>query len=478
MISLLRRLKREVEHASARQSLRANRRALAASGVFQRERLSEKLWDCHIGPSGEMTVGGIAVTALAKEFGTPLHVIHTDCLRRNYNDFLRAFAGTTARVSLGTSYKTNPVPFVLETLHECGSLAEVISHFELWLALELGIPGSRIVFNGPGKTHESLELAVENGVRLINVDSHEELEELEAICARRGHRQSIGLRLTTSVGWESQFGFAIESGSAMRGFAAAASSGHLDPVGIHLHLGTGISTTRTYVQGVSECLALGREVKRALGVSLSKMDFGGGFGVSTTLPRGRWARILEEMGSPVEVPLPGSKPAPSDYARELVPMINAYFADVAAPDPEVVFEPGRAITASAQTLLLTVLRVKRQDRRTPDVILDGGRNLTMPLAWEFHEVHPANRMLEDALTSQNLYGPLCHPHDVIALNKSLPRLERGDVVAVMDAGAYFIPNQTNFSNPRPGIVAVENGSARLVRTPESFADIVRLDVRA
>jgi len=475
--SVVRALERRVRNLLAARALRVNRASLQVSGVFARERLSETLWDCTIGGNGELMVGGVSVVDLAERFGTPLHVVHTDRLRRNHRDFVGAFADARAHVRLGTSYKTNPVPYVLRTLHDCGSLAEVITHFELWLALHLGVPSDRILFNGPGKSRESLELAVERGVGLINVDSYEELMEVETICARRGRRQRIGLRLTTSVGWESQFGFGIGSGAAFGGYRAAAEAGHLDPVGVHLHLGTGLNSAATYVRGITECLELARKVNHELGVMLGVLDLGGGFGVPTTRARGAWANTLEELGSPIEAALPGSALTPADYAREIVPLVNRYFDDVRHPNPELIFEPGRAITASCQLLLLRVLRVKERGRPTPEVILDGGRNLTMPLSWEFHEVHPANKMHVDALRPQNLYGPLCHPYDIIALNKSLPRLETGDVVAVMDAGAYFIPNQMNFSNPRPGIVAVEEGSARVVRMPESFEDVVRHDER-
>jgi diaminopimelate decarboxylase len=158
-------------------------------------------------------------------------------------------------------------------------------------------------------------------------------------------------------------------------------------------------------------------------------------------------------------------------------LVGAYFRELGleGDGAELIFEPGRAITASAQMLLLSVMRVKRGGRGTPDVILDGGKNVTTPLDWEFHEIHPVGKMSDSKLRSHNLYGPLCHPHDIVALHKAMPTLEAGDVVAVMDAGAYFIASQTNFSNPRPGVVAIENGVAQPVRIPESYADIVRLD---
>lgn len=473
---MIRGMKTIVKRRVSRSLLEQNRSELAATGLFERERLTERLWDCRVDSSGVLEIGGVRTTDLAQQFGTPLHVVHVDRLRRNYEGFVGAFSGSKARVRLGTSYKTNPVPFVLGKLHEWGTLAEVISHFELWLALRLGVPGDRIIFNGPAKSAESLRTAVENEVELINLDSFGELDDLAAICASVRRRQKVGLRVTTGVGWSSQFGFAIEGGHAFRAMEAAAQAEHLEPVGLHLHLGTGLSSIETYVRGITEVLDFARRVNRELGLTIRVLDFGGGFGVPTTRGKDEWDDRMQHLGMPVRAAVPATTPPPSDYAEHIVPLVNSYLGEFGIDDGELIFEPGRAITASAQTLLLSALRVKNAGGATPVVILDGGKNLCTPLAWEFHEIHPASQMLVEDLLSQNLYGPLCHPHDIVALNKRLPLIAPGDLLAVMDAGAYFIASQTNFSNPRPGIVAVENGVATCVRMPEQFADIVRLDL--
>jgi diaminopimelate decarboxylase len=140
-----------------------------------------------------------------------------------------------------------------------------------------------------------------------------------------------------------------------------------------------------------------------------------------------------------------------------------------------MFEPGRALTSQSQVLLLSVIRAKTLGSGERALILDGGRNITMPLGWEFHEILPATRMGIAETETQSLFGPLCHPGDVVGLHRSLPRLAAGDVVAIMDAGAYFVPNQTNFSNPRPAIVGVRDGVVSVLRKRERFEDIVRND---
>jgi diaminopimelate decarboxylase len=147
---------------------------------------------------------------------------------------------------------------------------------------------------------------------------------------------------------------------------------------------------------------------------------------------------------------------------------------MAQTEHEIILEAGRAVTSSAQTLVLSVIAVKETAGRRR-LILDGGKNITLPLGWETHKIFPVCGLNDTFNVRTDLYGPLCHPGDIVAEHLNLPRLETGDAVCIMDAGAYFVPNQMNFSNPRPPIVTVEAGSVNLVRQRESFDDIVRLD---
>src|SRR5262249_4286383 len=158
---------------------------------------------------------------------------------------------------------------------------------------------------------------------------------------------------------------------------------------------------------------------------------------------------------------------PGEYAAMLRPIVERYRVPGEQP-PELIFEPGRAVTSSAQILLLGVLSTKPAPAGRTAVILDGGKNLTLPLEWETHQLFPAGKIDNRFAESCALSGPLCHPGDVVAQRKTFPRLVAGDVVAVMDAGAYFIPNQLNFSQPRPAVVMIEDGHVRQVRAREGF----------
>ena len=471
--SVTRRIRRAITSLLVRRVAREESVRRASLGA-EFDGLPPSRWGCAVNAAGEITNQGFSLVALARQFGSPLHVVDRARLIQNANEFAAPFRAGGVQVTLATSYKTNPLPGVLQVLHEWGTLAEVISPFELWLARRLGMPGERIVFNGPGKTPDSLRSAVECGVRIVNIDGPHEIDLLARAAAERGVRQRVGLRVVTSVGWSGQFGFSIADGSAFRAFEQIHRQPSLDPAGLHLHLGTGIKDLSTYQTAVEEVFEFARHLRERLGLRIGCYDLGGGFGVPTVRSRTTWDDRLVAHGYAAPLAFAEDCPAPSDYAACLLPILERFRVAGEEP-PEVILEPGRAITSSAQILLLGVLSTKPAPHGKTAVILDGGKNLTLPLEWETHQIFPAGKMHMPFDETCDLYGPLCHPGDVVAISKPFPRLEAGDVVAVMDAGAYFIPNQLNFSQPRPAVVMIEDGHARPIRARERFEDIVRLD---
>lgn len=470
-LTLTRRLKRAVTSVMVERVVRADRRERAD---LPREHggLTPELWGCGVNDRGELAIRDVSLVDLARQYGTPLHVVDRERLTRNVDDFLGPFRRRYPRVRLASSYKTNPVPGVLQVLHEAGTIAEVISPFELWLALRLGVPGQNIVYNGPGKTPESLRQAVEAGIRLIHIDGLHEIEAIAAAAREFHKRPRVGLRVVTSVGWSGQFGLSVADGSALRAFAEMRRHPELAPVALHLHIGTGVKDVAAYATAVEEVLRFAGTLHRELGITIESFDFGGGFGVPTVRTRSTWDDRLNHHGHPARLAIPADCPTPDDYAAALIPLVRKHCRD---REPEILLEPGRAITSSAQILLLQVLAVKDAGDGRRSVILDGGKNLTLPLEWETHQIFPASRMTAPHETTCDLYGPLCHPGDVLARHKRMPAPEAGDILAVMDAGAYFVPNQLNFSQPRPAIVLLEDRHVRCLRQREQFEDIVRLD---
>lgn len=437
--------------------------------------LPPDLWDVQINAAGRLAAGGCDTGELVERFGTPLYVVNSERLRRNYHRFLDSFRRHYPEVEISYSYKTNPLPGVLRILHSEGAGAEVISNFELWLALRLGVAPERIIFNGPGKTEPGLELAVSKGVRVVNIDNAGEIDTMQRFAEAQGRNQSVGVRVITSVGWSAQFGLGLRDGAAWDAFERMKHCPNLTPCGIHLHLGTGIKDTGIYVQAVKEVLDFALELRRKLGLEIRLFDLGGGFGVPTVRPfTAADVRLMANGFSPMVMDAAASAGI-EKYGELIAGLFLRHPLLSGGERPTMVFEPGRAITSSAQILLLRVLAVKPGKRGKQCVILDGGKNVAMPPGYEYHEVLPASRMRDPRTGTADIFGPLCHPGDVLCVDKLMPPLAPGDVLAVMDAGAYFVPNQMNFSNPRCAAVAVFDGKAELLRARETFDDIVRLD---
>lgn len=437
--------------------------------------LPPSCWDLSVNASGHLAVQGRDMVDLATRHGTPLYVVDADRLARNYHTFLDSFREHFHNVIVGYSYKTNPLPGVLDHLHRLGAFAEVISHFELWLARRLGVPPERIILNGPAKTAECLNEAVGAGIYMINIDSHDEVDAIERLAAHHGRIQDVAVRVITSVGWASQFGVNIANGQAARIFDKLSRCPNLRPRGIHIHLGTGLRDIDTYLCAIREVMELAQQVESENGIRIDRFDFGGGFAVPTVRPLTATDSRLLANGYPATPMEIEQGLGPEVFAGKIARLVAEYRSIDAESGPTLIFEPGRAITSSAQSLLLRVLGVKSGGRDETMVIADGGKNITMPLGYEYHEILLASGADGKPTDIYDLYGPLCHPADVLARRKRLPSVEPGAVLAVMDAGAYFVPNQMNFSNPRPAAVMVEDGMERVIRKREMFADVVALD---
>jgi diaminopimelate decarboxylase len=453
----------------------AERNEVRRKALGQERGIPPQAWDATVSPDGQLTLGGCRVGDLAREYGTPLYIVDEQRLRRDCKGFVAAFERHYPKVELGYSYKTNPLPGAIRIIHDCGALAEVISHFELDLALKLGVPPDRIIFNGPAKTPAALDVAVRRGVRLINIDGLDEIEILAAAAARHGRRQAVGVRVVTSVGWQAQFGLRLRTGDVRKAFDRIRQLPQLVAVGLHVHLGTGIKDIPTYLQAIREMLEFAQKLRSESGLQITYFDFGGGFGVPTVQPFDEWDSRLFQNNLPLGPVDLRANPTMDDYARPIAELVRGFHAGMELPT--IAFEPGRAISSSAQSLLLEVLTLKHDSEGPTRVILNGGKNYAMPTEYEYHELLAASRMNDPIAEPLNFYGPLCHPGDLLFVQKRFPRIATGDLVTIMDAGAYFVPNQMNFSNPRPAAVSVFGGRATLIRARESYDDIVRLDAR-
>ncbi|MFH1808762.1 MAG: pyridoxal-dependent decarboxylase [Pseudomonadota bacterium] len=457
-----------------RQRTRRLMRPVVRAALQRSATLPPSYWGLRV-VDGRLHAGAVDLAGLCPQHGSPLHVVLGSRLRDKVQCCQAALAG--ASTELFFSYKTNPVPGVLRVLHALGVGAEVISPYELWLAQQLGVPGQQIVYGGPGKDAPSIRRALELDIRMINVNHREELEVIAAQAAALGRRARIALRVAPAGGWSWQFGLSIAGGEALEGFRAALASPHLQVVGLHAHRGElmrSVGELRSFVQPV---LTFCDELRRELKLDLELLDLGGSLAVPSVASSPALERRLERAFLlPTPAPDPAATLTLPAYAAEVSRQVAAHFNARGRPVPTVILEPGRALSADCQLLLCQVRTLKARAEPPTYAILDAGIHVAEPVAHAHHTLFAATRMSAPATTTWRLVGPTCTPHDVLYSAWQGPELQVGDVLAIMDAGAYLVPFSTTFSFPRPGVVLVDDGRVVLLRRAETFEDLVARDV--
>lgn len=433
-------------------------------------------WDLGRDERGGLTRGGVALAGLLDQHGSPLYVLDEARLEANARRFLATPPSAKAGCEVYSSYKTNPVPQVLKKLHAQGVKAEAASPYELWLALELGVKPPNIVYDGPAKTPESLALAIDRRVGLINLNGREEIALVAALARARHLRPRVGIRVVVPGGRAGQFGERIETGAAMEAFRQARACPELDVVAMHSHVNGELATREALESFVGALLAFSDRLRGELGLALEVLDVGGNLACRTSsrlLPRERQLAVTfgrEPSPRPMESLL-----SIDGYVAQLVGQVERHAAEQGVPRPRIFIEPGRAMTSDTMMLLCRVLSVRgREPSGLTWAVLDAGINVAEPVPNEFHQLF-AVQPRGQATRVYRLTGPTCTLGDQLYPAWRLPELEPGDALAIMDAGAYFVPLATCFSFPRPGVVSVKDGEVEVLRRPETFEDLVARD---
>ena len=405
-------------------------------------------------------VDGVSIAQLLKQYGSPLFILSEQTLRENARNLRQAFASRWPKVRHGWSYKTNYNNAVCNILHQEGSWAEVVSDFEYLKARALGVPGSRIIFNGPWKPEYILTQAVQEGA-LINLDHMDELFALEQIASSLGKKVAIGIRLNFATDYTeawSRFGFNVESGAAINAVQRIHASPWLKLIGLHSHIGTFVTDARAYAAQARIMAEFMDKVEQDYGCEIEYLDIGGGFASRNS---------LQGAYLPADVVIPSF----DDYAEAITDTLKeATVTRTAAgkPLPTLILETGRAIVDDAEMLVTTVIGNKRLPDGRRATILDAGLNLLFTAFWYNHEIKPL-RYIDGIAEETVLYGPLCMNIDVIRASVMLPALHVGEALTIRPVGAYNNTQWMQFIQFRPAVVLVrENGNVELVRTTETL----------
>ncbi len=437
--------------------------------------LSLKHWDLKYVPGAGLALEEVPLRDLARHWGSPLHVVSMARLRENAAAFTEPPPGAEAGCEVYYSYKSNCVPGVLRILYEAGLGAEVISHYELWLARRLGVPPERIIYNGPAKSVESIRQALDSGIQLLNLNHREEIQVVARVAQELGVRARVGLRICSGQGWFGQFGTPVAGGAALEAYREALATPSLEVVGVHAHRGGMIRTEADLDAFVDSVLAFVDVLDSTLGFAPPILNFGGSLCTPTVnVLRYVDYRLNRAFAVDVPVPVPESALSIRAYVARLVGRVETWYRARGRARPRIFLEPGRSATGNAQMLLATVMTLKANGETTY-AVLDTGINHAEPVTSEYHQLFAVNRFDEPATQRYALVGPICTPGDTLYPSVLLPRLTSGDTLAIMDSGAYFVPFSTSFSFPRPAIVLVSSSRASLLRRAESFDDLVRND---
>jgi diaminopimelate decarboxylase len=326
-----------------------------------------------------------------------------------------------------------------------------------------GVPGNKIIFNGPEKTNEELTLAINND-SLIHIDHFDELYQLIELSETLGKKPRVAIRVNMDTGiypmWD-RFGFNYENGQAWNAINKIVASGKLQLTGLHCHIGTYMLSTAAYAVAVNKLGDLAFNCKSQLNTTIQYLDLGGGFPSANTL-RGAY--------------LPASDTVPSidEFAEAITTAIlNLGFKTEELP--LLILETGRALIDDAGYLLGSVLANKRLSDGRRATIMDFGVNILFTSFWYEHKISPAQDFTHHT-EDMVLYGPLCMNIDVVRQSVNLPLLNRGDQVVVHKVGAYNMTQWMQFIQMRPNVVMIdEKGSVHLIREAEKLEYIEQLE---
>ena len=408
-------------------------------------------------------IDGVPIKKLVDDFGSPLFVISEHTLRKNIKRIKNAFTSRYDKVVFGWSYKTNYLGAVCNTLHQEGSLAEVVSKFEYEKARQLGVPGDCIIFNGPHKTRDILERAITEGAH-IHIDHLDELYLIEDIATKANKIVDVTIRLNFDTGYIEQwsrFGFNIEAGQALDAAWRIASSEHMNLIGLHSHIGTFVLEPLAYKVQVKIMCDFMNEVEDKTGCTIRYIDIGGGFA---------------SMNSLQGIYLPPEQVVPSinQYAEIICDTLLELTHDReirGSGRPTLVLETGRAVVDDAEMLISSVVANKHLPDGRRAVVLDAGVNDLFTAFWYNHDVFPT-RHLAGRPEETVLYGPLCMNIDVMRNNIMLPPMNVDDHLIFSHVGAYNNTQWLQFIEYRPNVVMIqEDGKVNLIRAAENL-DIV------
>ncbi len=428
--------------------------------------------DClNVNSDGHLTIGGCDTTKLAEEFGTPLYVMDENTVRTTIRSYVSSFK---------KFYNGNGMPLYASKALSCKELCrianeegiglDVVSGGEIYTALQAGFPMEKVHFHGNNKTADEIRFALNSKVGKFVVDNLYELELLNDIAGEMGVIANISFRIKPGVDAhthnfirtgqiDSKFGFALETGEAFNAVKEAVKLDNVCLKELHCHIGSQIFDIDPFVSAAEIMLDFMGKIKREIGLTIAELNLGGGFGIMYT---------KEDEPVPYE-----------NYMEKVSEAVKAKAAENELPVPFIYIEPGRSVVGEAGITLYTVGGKKEIPNIRTYISVDGGMtdNIRYALYQSSYTVLNASKANAEATETVTVAGKCCESGDLVQEHTKVAPPEVGDILAVLSTGAYNYSMASNYNRvPRPAMVMVKDGHARVIIKRESYEDLVRNDI--
>ncbi len=406
----------------------------------------------------------VPLTEIVSRVGTPVYVYSKRHFVERLKSVEKALEGQAHMVCF--ALKANNNPEVLKLFARQGAGADVVSAGELAMALAAGIPPEKIVFAGVGKRNDEIAFALEKNIRAFNVESEQELEVINEIAVQMQRKAPVNIRVNPDIDPKShpyistgmaknKFGIAIGKSYAV--FEKAAALPGIRLLGVHSHIGSQILSVDPFVESARSLRRLVTDLKQK-GITLELIDIGGGLGVD-------YHQVIDEpLYESLETVLP---PTPEELMKAILP----HLSDLGCT---LIFEPGRFLTANGGILVTRVLYRKETSLKKFAIVDAGMNDLIRPSLYQaYHRIVPVEKREKRDIISLDIVGPICESGDFFAKDRPLPEVHRGDLLAILSAGAYgYTLSSTYNARPRIPEVLVDGASFAVVRERETIDELI------
>lgn len=432
--------------------------------------MNDQIRPDQINSQGHLQIGGVDSLTLAEQYGTPLVVYDVAQIREQIHRFQAVFEANHVQSEVSYASKAFAAIAIYQVVNQEHGHIDVVSGGELMTAIKAGFPMDRVTFHGNNKSEAELRLALHHQVGMIVIDNFYEIELLSRLLDELDLQTSVMLRITPGISAhtneyiqtgqvDSKFGFDLGSGQADQALQAVLSNPRFQMKGIHAHVGSQIFEVAGFEGVANKLVEVAKHWQSEFNYQTEILNVGGGFGI----------RYVEN-----DHPL-----APEEFVDAIVKAVKKAAKVAKIPEPGIWIEPGRSIVGPAGYNLYTVGSRKDIPGYKSFLAVDGGMgdNIRPALYEAEYETVLAKDPAAENVETVRIAGKYCESGDILSRSQALPKTEPGDVLAMLDTGAYGFAMASNYNrNPRPAVVFVENGQSQLVIQHETWEDMARLDL--